>query len=230
MYIKYRKEPGSSFVRQRRNLIGISSVITVYYLLGGSIKKVPTFLGAVEIVRAEYIEHLLTILLLYFAWRFYVYLQIESATWFQDINDALNRSKGFLNTARHAFNSQCAPEGGQFNISTNAYIFIDKILPKCAIRVMSYQKINANGSSSGHNINLDFSAQSDISKGGGESAYISFWTLLRYLPKTVLKTITGYPGFTDFILPWLLFALAIVVIISTHFFPTWPQAILPPKI
>lgn len=135
MFINLRREPGSSFVRQRRNLMGVSVGVILYHLLQGKIKDIPTILGAVEIHNSEYVEFLFVILMLYFSWRFYVYRKLENDTYLHDINDSLNKNLKFINTAKEIFAIHSNNVNIRIGFNDKTYVFIDVFSINCKLRI-----------------------------------------------------------------------------------------------
>ncbi len=135
MFINLRREPGSSFVRQRRNLMGVSVGVILYHLLQGKIKDIPTILGAVEIHNSEYVEFLFVTLMLYFSWRFYVYRKLENDTYLHDINDSLNKNLKFINTAKEIFAIHSNNVNIRIGFNDKTYVFIDVFSINCKLRI-----------------------------------------------------------------------------------------------
>lgn len=206
MFIKHRKELGSSFIRQRRNLMGLSVGAFIFYLLDGSIKKIPVFLGSIEIGRSNYIEYLMILLLLYFAWRFYIYRKMEVSSYCRDINDSLNNNEKFINYAKKLYSVH--PENENINVEFNehTYVFLDDIAANCRLRICSFNTKVIGGSGRKAPLFIE-----QIDEQGGQTLKLTTpgKNLLSYLPKTLADTVLNYPGFSDFVLPWLLFITSI---------------------
>ena len=62
-------------LRQRRNLIGISIALSLYYLAGGGFSKSSLFFGVVEFEKPEIILFLAHCSLVYFLWRYWLHLK-----------------------------------------------------------------------------------------------------------------------------------------------------------
>ena len=178
--------------------MGLSVGIFLYCFLDGSVKKIPSLFGAIELGKSGSIEYLMIVLLLYFAWRFYIYRKMESNSYLQDINDSLNNNNKFINFAKSVY--QVHPENENTNIefNGNSCIFIDSISLTSKLRLCAYKTITANGTGG-----KDMPFDQQIDKFGAQTLKkaISSYKLLQFLPRTIWSTTINYPGFSDFILP-----------------------------
>jgi hypothetical protein len=210
MQRKYHKSLSGVFLRQRRNFIGISTFLAIYYWLGGSIKKLPTIAGAIELENAKNIEILFWIFLLYSMWRYLLYRRLESSKYIDDLADCLSYDNKFMEFIKPYFVKSY--NGNALKLNKDTHLFITSFGFKVTFSLRSYilEKKDKNGNltvQKGDAWSLKDQVEYENNHYGSRqylSTEIPLMNLLQFLPKSILKTIIAYPGFSDFILPWIL--------------------------
>jgi len=87
-YHKPIEDLESGFLRQRRNLLGISTGILIYCIAGGSIEKANLLFGIVDVTRPIILEACIWIFLFYALWRYWLYREpVEKEFHYSKINE-----------------------------------------------------------------------------------------------------------------------------------------------
>ena len=211
----YRKTAGDltdSFIKQRRNLMGISCVVILYYLLGAKITSAPTIWGAIELTRIEYIQLIIIILYIYYIIRMYVYQKIEGIKfWFEFLEIFNNKNLKLRKLISDKFEEELS-----VTILNQALIFIWR--SKNKIFCLPFHFNRKGGTGSLHNVDIhdQIKEYNRAEKNGmkldnkASSMFPNYVSIPRrklIIPffRTIfsIKFLFG-SCFTDFCLPWVL--------------------------
>ena len=208
----YRQNVGdftNSFIRQRRNLMGISIVVILYYFLGAKITNTPTIWGAIEITKIRYVEVIIFVLFFYYTVRMIVYQRLEKIKFWFEFLEILNRNSKFRGFIKQKF-EKMQPKSIVIQGGTLIFILFSRFEILCI--VTHYQN------SVSKNIQKQIETYSCGKKSvinqqtGLSSQYVS--TSIHKIIIPFLKTFLSPKFlfgscFTDFCLPWLLWVIAL---------------------
>lgn len=202
-YHKQIEDLESGFLRQRRNLLGISTGILIYCIAGGSIEKANLLFGIVDVTRPIILEACIWIFLFYALWRYWLYREpVEKEFHYSKINEVcrniiFNRIvEGILSNREAATPNNKRP------------------IIKCGIfkRYLDFSQSHQSDKVVG-------TLQREVEEWKYEDAPIikvNFFLIEMVQLWCSLKVALKNRAFSDYCLPYLMFSLAIVAGISKY--------------
>ncbi len=199
-----KRELGNSFLRQRRNLMGLSVVLIIFNLFG-EIIDAPIFFRGLMFNDYELIPVLAYALLFYFLWRYCVYKKLEIPRFHHDITDCLNSDDRFREFIKQEVGKNETVL--EFVYTAKSHVLIEKLGKNVKFTIYSCAYTDPNGHRTLMETNYPFDPNANHKD--PITATVSITKMVSFFLRATAKSVAKYPGFTDFILPWLLFGSAV---------------------